>query len=453
MHSPAVIPAREPRAWTPQLNSAQAARALEAARLIAGRVTSPQGVRAAVELAGGQTAFPQSVYWNEVSLAQGDAGQALLCAQLQACFPDERWDRTGHAHLERSVTALENQGNAPTGIFSGLSGVAFAARLLGRGYGYRHLRSVLGGRISAETLSHAAWLGGRNGMSVAAFDLISGVSGITAYLLPSGEDRLTHPALPHALRALVELALAEGPVPAWHTPADLARDPDQARRYPSGTLNCGLAHGIPGPLAMMALAAGHGAEVDGLTPAVRELADWLLEHRRNDDAGLNWPTVIPLAGDGDDLRIGPVGETSRSAWCYGSPGIARALWLAGRALADDDLCKIAVRAMEAIYRRSIRERHIDSPTVCHGVAGLLQVTLRFAHDTALPVFSDAVAGLTEQILACIDPDRPMGIADIEPAGNLVDRPGFLSGATGVALVLLAAATDQEPVWDRVLALS
>jgi hypothetical protein len=87
------------------------------------------------------------------------------------------------------------------------------------------------------------------------------------------------------------------------------------------------------------------------------------------------------------------------------------------------------------------------------VAGLLQVTLRFGHDTGLPVFRDAAADLAEQILACVDPDRPMGIADIEPAGNLVDQPGFLDGATGVALVLLAAATDQEPVWDRVLALS
>jgi hypothetical protein len=449
-----MTPERGTRAWTPLLNSAQAARTLEAARLIAGRVTSPQGVRAAVELASEQTAFPQTVYWDEVSLAQGDAGQALLCSQLHACFPDEGWDHTGHAHLERSVTALEERGNAPPSIVSGLSGIAFSAKLLGRGHGYRHLRSVLGGRISADALSNAAALSGRNGMSVAAFDLISGLSGITAYLLPSGEeDRLTHPALPHALRALIELALAEGLVPAWHTPAHLLHDADEARRYPSGILNCGLAHGIPGPLAVMALAAGQGAEIDGLTPAIRKLADWLLSHRHDDDAGLNWPTVVPLAGDGDDVRIGPVGEPSRSAWCYGSPGIARALWLAGRALGDDDLCKTAVRAMEAIYRRSIPERRIDSPTLCHGVAGLLQVTLRFAHDTRLPVFSEAAGDLTEQILACVDPDRPMGIANIEPAGNLVDQPGFLDGATGVALVLLAAATDHEPVWDRVLALS
>ncbi len=112
-----------------------------------------------------------------------------------------------------------------------------------------------------------------------------------------------------------------------------------------------------------------------------------------------------------------------------------------------------MQAMEAVYRRPIPERRIDSPTLCHGVAGLLQVTLRFAYDTQLPIFTEAVIDLTDQILARMDPDRPMMIADIEPTGNLVDLPGFLNGATGAALVLLAAATEHEPLWDRVLALS
>jgi hypothetical protein len=35
----------------------------------------------------------------------------------------------------------------------------------------------------------------------------------------------------------------------------------------------------------------------------------------------------------------------------------------------------------------------------------------------------------------------------------VDRPGLLDGAPGAALVLLAAATDVEPAWDRVFLLS
>ena len=34
-----------------------------------------------------------------------------------------------------------------------------------------------------------------------------------------------------------------------------------------------------------------------------------------------------------------------------------------------------------------------------------------------------------------------------------DDPGFLTGAAGVGLALLAATSDVEPAWDRVLAIS
>ncbi|MFE6867706.1 lanthionine synthetase C family protein [Kitasatospora sp. NPDC057692] len=439
--------------WAPRLGPAAARRALEAARLIADRATSPPRVRAAIELAARQTAFPGSVHWDPVSLAQGETGQALFCAQLHRCFPAEGWDRTGHAHLTRAVAALEQRGGAPPSVSSGLSGVAFCAAVLGDGRGYRRLRQVLDARIAAMSLAGAAALRGRSGVPVSSFDLISGLSGVATHLLPAGAGRPAHPALAPVVRALAGLAGPGEWPPAWYTPAALLHDEEQARAYPFGNLNCGLAHGIPGPLAVLALAVRSGVEAEGLRPSVRELAGWLLAHRLDDAAGPNWPAVVPLGDGGPGLREGRVDRTTRSAWCYGSPGVARALWLAGSALGDEGLCAVAVRAMEAVYRRPVPERRIDSPTFCHGVAGLLQVTLRFADDTGLPVFTEAADALTEQILAHVDPARPMGIATVEPAGNLVDQPGFLDGAAGVALVLLAAATDREPVWDRAVALS
>jgi lantibiotic biosynthesis protein len=447
-----VAPARPVSStWAPQLAPSEAERAVEAARMIAERVTDTSRVRAAVASARGQTRFPLSVHWDPASLAQGDTGQAVLCAQLDRCFPDEGWQRIGHAHLARAVAAVQERGGAAPSIFSGLAGVAFAARVLGRGSHYRRLLGVVDAEVSAGCLSQVAGLG-RDGVPVSMFDLISGLSGVTAYLLSAGDGTPAHPALPHALHALARLA-ADGPVPAWHTPVHLLHDEDQARQFPLGNVNCGLAHGIPGPLAVMSLAVADGFEREELSAAVRELAYWLASHRCDDAAGPNWPTVVPLTDEGTGLRLGPVSDRSRSAWCYGSPGIARALWLAGVALSDEDLQRLAMQAMEAVYRRPVPDRAIDSPTVCHGVAGLLQITLRFAHDTRLPVFRDAAAELTRQILGCVDPQRPMGVANVEPAGNLVDQPGLLDGATGAALVLLAAGTAEEPVWDRVLALS
>jgi hypothetical protein len=163
--------------------------------------------------------------------------------------------------------------------------------------------------------------------------------------------------------------------------------------------------------------------------------------------------VVPLVHGPGGLAELPVHDVGRDAWCYGTPGAARALFLAGRTLDRSDLRNLAIEAMAAVYRRPVERRGIDSPTFCHGVAGLLQITLRFHHDTGLPLFAEAASALTRQILDAAEPDRPMGIANMEPGDNKVDQPGVLDGAAGVSLALLSASSDVEPTWDRMFALS
>jgi hypothetical protein len=327
---------------------------------------------------------------------------------------------------------------------------------LGHDSGYRGLLATLNRAISAATFDFAATLHASRGVPVSAFDLISGLSGVTAALLPLDQGvgrRPENPALSVGLKTLASLAdTGKSGAPRWHTPRSALYDEDQARLYPHGNLNCGLAHGIPGPLAVLSLASIHDAGLprDQLLPAVRTLVDWLISHQSDDAFGPNWPNAVPIRADGTE---GDPERPARSAWCYGSPGVARALWLAGRALDSPEVCDRAVEAMKAVYARPLPLRNIESPTFCHGVSGLLQVTLRFAADTQDAVFSTAASELTEAVVAAVDPARPMGIANVELQGNLVDQPGLLDGAAGVALVLLAASTAVDPTWDRLFALS
>jgi hypothetical protein len=260
------------------------------------------------------------------------------------------------------------------------------------------------------------------------------------------------------LHALIALTQEQDGLPRWHTPAHLLMDQKLRSQFPNGNLNCGLAHGIPGPLATLALALSAGIEVDGQAEAVDRLARWLVTHRADDPWGINWPTVIALPVPGDEtddvprkasLMEGP----SRAAWCYGTPGVARALWLAGHALHAAEYCDLAVSAMEAVYRKPIYARMIDSPLFCHGVAGLLHVTLRFAHDTGLPLFAEAAQVLTAQLLSQYEPDSLVGYRRLEPSGVKVDNPALLDGAGGVVLTLLAAATPVEPALDRLFLLA
>ena len=440
------------RAWAPVLAAGGAGRALEVAREVAERLRARERLLAANRAAAEQTHYPKTVYWEPLGVAQGDAGLALTCSYLDACFPGEGWDDTGHAYLTCAVEAAQGGADPPLGLFAGLAGLAFAARSLSRdGTRYRRLLETLDRTLCARVLEPAAGLAGRHGLAVSEFDLISGLSGVGGYLLTQGGDPPGDIALAAVLESMVALTEETDGVPHWYTPAHLMPDETMLEHYPQGNLNCGLAHGIPGPLAFMALALAAGLDVDGLREAVARTADWLARHRSADRFGLNWPTVVPHV-PGAAARPELL-DSSRAAWCYGAPGVARALWLAGRALRDEELCRLAVEGMAAVYRRPVPERRIDSPTFCHGVAGLLQVTLRFAHDTRLALFADAATALCEQLLALHEPDRALGFCAIEPGGNRVDQPGLLDGAPGVVLVLLAASTSVEPTWDRLFLLS
>jgi lantibiotic biosynthesis protein len=415
------------------LEANRAAEALAVAQDVADRLRDHNRIEAAKAATVQQTAYPESVYWDSPGVARGDAGLALTCGYLDACFPGAGWDVTAHRYLTLAAQAAEHSGYLAPGMFGGLSGLAFAACSLScNGTRYQRLLRTVEELLLPQTVTLGRALSRhKDGISVGHFDVVSGLSGVGAYLLCRRDNEEAAAALRAVLRGLVALTGEEDGIPHWYTPAHLMGDETMAHLYPNGNLNCGLAHGIPGPLALMSLAVCSGVRVEGLKEAIERVSAWLGKNRSDDAWGVNWPTAAPLAPDGESAAASPPpAEPSRSAWCYGGPGVARALWLAGEALCNPGYRELAVEAMKAVYRRPVWERHVDSPTFCHGVAGLLQITLRFARDTKLPLFAEAAETLTEQLLSLYDPDSLLGYYSLEPGGQRLDQPGLLDGAPG-----------------------
>ncbi|MFI1255125.1 lanthionine synthetase C family protein [Streptomyces netropsis] len=367
-------------------------------------------------------------------LAGGGPGLALTYHQLDRCMPGLGWDAMADGCLSASVKGAERLGTTTPALFGGLGGLAFAAWSLSPDD--PSFRSLHDG-VVREAARRARALGGSHGMPVRVFDVISGVTGTGAYLLGRRHEPAARDALRAVLTALVTLCGERAGTPHWYTPAEALRDARTREEFPHGVLNCGLAHGIPGPLALLSLALDAGVTVPGQREAVARVAGWLAAHRTDDAWGPNWPGMAPPPG-----RSAPQDpRTARASWCYGSPGVARTLWLAGTALDDASLRTLAVQALKAALRRPAAQRRVDgTPGLCHGVAGLLHITCLFASDTGDPELARAAAGLTEQLLT-------------SPAVISAEGPGYLEGAAGVVLTLLAAATEVAPTWDRPLLLA
>ena len=447
--------------WGPVLTGDLAVRAVEVARDVCQRLISPEAVEKAAAAACTQTAFPRTTHWIPYTISQGYAGLAVLWGYLDSCFAEEGWDLIGRKHLELAVRGAETFPGVPVGLFSGLSGLAFGAfQLSRRGTRYRRLLTSLDEAIVPQAIAQADRVRGQaEGLPVGDFDVISGLSGTGAYMLCRRDQPAVAAAVSAVIEALVEIIAEGNGVPRWHTPVHLLWDEEVMSTYPQGNLNCGLAHGVPGILAFLAMAVRSGIAIPGMTEAIARIGDWLSANRCDDEWGVNWPTAVHLVADSPDrgLRSGDAKSAphgpSRCAWCYGSPGIARSLWLAGEALDRDDFRDLGISAMEAVFRRPIPIRHIDSPTFCHGVSGLLAITLRFANDTSIPAFAEGSRMLIQQLLDNYQPTSLLGFRNIETNDHEIDQPGLLDGAPGVALALLSAATAVEPAWDRLFLLS
>jgi hypothetical protein len=429
---------------------------------VVGRLREASRVEIAVKSAQQQTGYPRSIHWRPYAVSQGYAGLAVLWAAADASLPDEGWDAVGREHLRLAVRAAEQQPRLSSSLYSGLGGLAFAAWYLSRGKTrYRRLLASIDAALLRLVASATTCGTVPHGVNVGTFDVISGLAGSGRYLLLRVDEPAHRIALEEVLRVLVALTGEEHGLPHWHTPPQFLTDNTSQALYPHGNLNCGLAHGIPGPLTLLSLAASRGLIVEGQRDAIRRAAEWLRRHRIRDQWGVNWPTAVPLRPgraspippdfDRQEESVGWM--PSRTAWCYGAPGIARALWSAGTALNDESYHDLAMTAMEAVYRRPLAARQIDSPTFCHGVAGLQQITLRFANESCRPLFVDAARALHQQIVDAYEPGCLLGYRNLEPGGRRTDQPGLLDGVAGVPLVLLAASTPVEPSWDALFLLS
>jgi hypothetical protein len=389
--------------WRPLLEGAEARRATDVAQRVGRRLTGEQPAGHAGVIAGG--------------------GVALLCAQLDRVFPEDGWDAAGHVQLAAVAQAVE-QGAGGLGLFHGTTGVAFAAAALAAGRPrYERLLAEVDAVIVQGARASCTGLAGVEGVPAGAWDLISGLTGVGTYLLGRPDLRATLEAV---LATLVSVSADGDGRPRWWTPHDALYE-DMQREFPNGNVNCGLAHGVAGPLALWALAEHAGVAVAGQAEATARVGSWLAAQAREGPWGPMWPAAVATAAD-PPVPFARV----RPGWCYGNAGVGRALALAGRS-------EEGAAAVRAGLRLQEDAAPLDEPILCHGTSGLAHVALRMAAESGDAEIAAAARRLCVEL--------------IDRADEVGDDPSLLTGASGIALVLLAAATPAEPTWDRALLLA
>jgi lantibiotic biosynthesis protein len=239
--------------------------------------------------------------------------------------------------------------------------------------------------------------------------------------------------------------LGDEALPGWWTAAGPSGT--SSPLYPGGHGNNGVAHGITGPLALLALAARQGVDVDGQTDALIRICAWLDRWQYDTPDGPRWPYWITRSQLQTEATIRP--RTARPSWCYGTAGLARAQQLAAIALGDTTRQEAAEHALGDALTDEHQLAAVADLSLCHGHTGLMHIARRVADDATTPSPAATLTGLLDAVVPeGLDPqDLAMTLLD-PSAGDI----GLLEGAAGVALALHAAATDTRPTsrWDSCL---
>jgi lantibiotic biosynthesis protein len=428
-------------AWKPLLRGKSAARARKAVLAIAEAfavLPPPEALRKSP--------------WEGRRLADlglGAPGPALLFGYLVDGLGEhsERAAELADLYLGLAVNTLALV-PMDASLFGGFTGVAWASqhvsRLLGPVAGpaglpdldaeaYEEIDQTL-----LETLTKRPWKGD--------FDLCTGLAGIGVYAV----ERLPRPAAVRCLAAVVthlaETASIDERGTTWLTRPEFI--PAHRRdEEPLGYFNLGVAHGVPGVLAVLADAC----RVEPCARLARELlsgaVQWLLALPRAEPAGSRFGKwVSPRSG---------VVPAPRLAWCYGDPGIAVTLLYAARKARESGWEREALAIARHAARVPAAEAGVVDPALCHGAVGLAHLYNRLYQATAEEPFAKAARSWYRRALDMRQGEE--GIAGFcswgpsaDPAQAWRGDPGLLTGASGIGLALLAAISGREPEWDRLL---
>ncbi|GAB7043978.1 MULTISPECIES: lanthionine synthetase C family protein [Catenuloplanes] len=251
----------------------------------------------------------------------------------------------------------------------------------------------------------------------AEYDLIRGLTGLGVVLRRLGH----HDLLRDVLDYLVRLTEPFDGLPGWWC----TNSPDCHQPPPAGGhANHGIAHGITGPLALLALTQIDGITVDGHTDAITRILRWLDMWQQT----AWWPQTVTLT----DLNHGIPAprRPPRPSWCYGTPGITRAQQLAARATDDRTRQHLAETAFSHAINDPRHLRQLTDRGLCHGTAGALTTGRRIAADALTPISLAPLVSLHKRTLATKN-----------------SAAGFLDGTAGTSL---ADAASTLTSWDACL---
>lgn len=372
-------------------------------------------------------------------VAGGTSGVALFFAYLHASGGhDDAADRA-LAALELSSGALAAAQSLLPTLYSGFAGVGWVLAHLTRELFEGDADLVLEIDDALRQLLSMA-------TEQTSFELIEGLAGYGSYLAEQLPNAGASALLERVIDLLESSRDANG---VWFSHPEFLAE-WQRELMPRGNYNLGVAHGIPGVIGFLAAARHAGVRDPRVARLASDAVPWVLAQK-----GI-WPSSLFPSHVPPDAEP----RETRTAWCYGDLGVAAVLLSAAQAFERSDWSDEALAIARVAARRPFRDTKVSDAGLCHGATGIAHLFNRMYQATGDEELRGAAQRWYRLALKMRQPGEGLAgylswYESMRPgeSGSWRGEPGFLSGIAGIGLALLAAVTDVEPSWDRVMLVS
>lgn len=284
------------------------------------------------------------------------------------------------------------------------------------------------------------------GTKVAYYDVILGMAGVGRYLLlyieifgSSQDCTYEKNALTGILKYFVKLSsdiiVDKKNIINFYVSKEKQQIDERKKRYPNGSLDFGVAHGMAGPLAVMAYSAAQNIIVYGQQTAINKINELYDIHAELYNNILYWPLILPF----EKYKKHNVAlKGARMSWCYGSLGISCILYKSNECLGLNSITYL--NNIKLISQSSPETFGLVSPTICHGYSGALDIFNQIYKKSHSNELLNGIQYCLNNILNLHNSKFKHGFKDVNYRNNIcleTEDDLYLSGSTGVILSLLS----------------
>jgi len=396
----------------------------------------------------------------------GLTGYLIAISEFYHILPQkDKWLEYSYIIMQEIRTMIYEGSIKNIGLFGGLTDISFAVKIANKKMNcYKSFSKSVESLLIKAVETNLTYLKNNiDDVKVTDYDLINGISGAGMYFLFSESKQETKNIQECIIDYFIQLTnnfiYSDYNIPRWFIKFNNQLRNQDNIDFPMGSIDFGMAHGILAPLLYLSKAYNLGTIIDGQLETINKIIDIYFKFAKVDKNNIyQWPSQLGLKEFVNGSNVYDK-RKYRESWCYGSISISRALYLVGKDINNAYLQEFSLNNIFNIANLDNQEYLLESPIICHGYSGLLEILVQTYIDTQNDTLIYKIINLAEIIVDFFNPKFKYGYKDrgtIFQNGDSITKEiefyDILNGSSGIILSLYSII-KKDTLWQNQLCIN